>query len=142
MYSQERELQKLRYTVHNMARVEECIAEAFTYEEITNFSNMYFSRVNNMNAPTTRYQVVRDVLSSELSNFQCKGKCVGAPSAYYITGKEWNYSMLYMYTNMVEVGPYFKKFDKTHWTSHNKPTLKQLDHLCEHGLKGGPSSLK
>jgi hypothetical protein len=28
---------------------------------------------------------------------------LGAPSAHYITDKEWNYSMLYMYTNMEEV---------------------------------------
>jgi hypothetical protein len=69
MYSQERELKKLRYTVHNKARVEGCIAEAFTFKEITNFSNMYFSRVKNMNAPTMWYHVVRDVSFSELSNF-------------------------------------------------------------------------
>jgi hypothetical protein len=69
MYSQERELKKHRYTVHNKARVEGCIAEAFTFKEITNFSNMYFSRVKNMNAPTMRYHVVRDVSFSELSNF-------------------------------------------------------------------------
>jgi hypothetical protein len=30
MYSQERELKKLRYTVRNKAKVEGCIAEAFT----------------------------------------------------------------------------------------------------------------
>jgi hypothetical protein len=27
---------------------------------------------------------------------------------------EWNYIMLYMYTNMEEVQPYFKMFDKTY----------------------------
>jgi hypothetical protein len=52
MYSQERELKKLRYMVHK-ARVEGCILEAFTCKEITNFSSMYFSCANNMNAPTT-----------------------------------------------------------------------------------------
>jgi hypothetical protein len=103
MYSQERELKKLRYTVRNKARVEGCIAEAFVCKEITNFLSMYFSRVNNMNAPTTRYHVVRDVPLSELSIFQWKGTCVGATSAHYITDKEWNYSMLYLYTDMVEV---------------------------------------
>jgi hypothetical protein len=35
-----------------------------------------------------------------------------ATSAYYVTDKEWKYSMLYLYTNMVEVEPYFEKFDK------------------------------
>jgi hypothetical protein len=53
MYSQERELIKLRYTVCNKARVDGCIAEAFTCKEITNFSSMYFLCANNVNAPTT-----------------------------------------------------------------------------------------
>jgi hypothetical protein len=47
--------------------------------------------------------------------------------------------MLYMYTNMKEVKPYFEKFDKTYWTSHEQPTLKQLNQIYKHGLKGGPS---
>jgi hypothetical protein len=143
MYSQERELKKLRYTVHNKSRVEGCIVEAFTCKEITNFSSMYFSRANNVNAPTTRYHVVRDVPLSELLIFQWNDIGVGAPScAHYVTDKEWNYSMLYLYTNMVEVEPYFEKFDKTYWTSHVQPILKQLDHMCDHGLKAGPSFLK
>jgi hypothetical protein len=52
MYSQERELQKLRYMVRNKERIEGCITEAFSCKEITNFSSMYFSHANNMNAPT------------------------------------------------------------------------------------------
>jgi hypothetical protein len=56
MYSQERELKKLRYMVHNKARVEGCIVEAFACKEITNFSSMYFSRANNVNAPTMWWQ--------------------------------------------------------------------------------------
>jgi hypothetical protein len=111
MYNQERELKKLRSIVRNKARVEGCIAEAFTCKKIINFSSMYFSRANNVNAPTTRYHVVRDVPLSELSIFQCKGIGVGAPSAHYVTDKEWNYSMLYLYMNKVEVKPYFEKFD-------------------------------
>jgi hypothetical protein len=70
MYSQERELKKLRYTVCNKARVEGCIAESFACKEITNFSSMYFSRANNMNASMMRYHVVKDVMLSELSIFQ------------------------------------------------------------------------
>jgi hypothetical protein len=107
-------------------------------KEIMNFSSMYFSHANNVNAPTTRYHVVKDVSLSELSIFQWKGAVVVATSAHYVTNKEWNYFMLYLYTNMVEVEPYFKMFDKTYWTSHVQPTLKQLDHMCEHGLEGGP----
>jgi hypothetical protein len=48
MYSQERELKKLRYMIRNKARAEGCIAGAFAYKEITNFSSMYFSRANNV----------------------------------------------------------------------------------------------
>jgi hypothetical protein len=135
-------LKKLRYTIYNKARVELCIAEAFARKEITNFSCMYFSCANNMNAPTTWYHVVRDISLSELSIFLWKGTSVGAPSVHYVTDKEWNYSMLYLYTNMVEAEPYFEKFDKIYWTSHVQPTLKQLDHMREHGLKGGLSFLK
>jgi hypothetical protein len=69
MYIQEKEFKKLRYTVRNKARVEGCIAEAFACKEITNFSSMYFSHANNVNAPTMRYHVVRDVPLSELSIF-------------------------------------------------------------------------
>jgi hypothetical protein len=139
MYSQERELRKLNM-VHN--KVEGSITEAFACKEITNFSSMYFSRANKVNAPTTRYHVVKDVPLSELSIFQWKGTSVRATSAHYVTDKEWNYSMLYVYTNMVEVEPYFEKFDKTYWTSCVQPKLKQLDHMCEHGLKSGPGFLK
>jgi hypothetical protein len=85
--------------VRNKARVEGCIAEAFACKEITNFSSMYFSRANNVNAPITWYHIVKDVLLSELSIFQWKGTCVGATSAHYVTDKEWNYSMLYLYMN-------------------------------------------
>jgi hypothetical protein len=47
--------------------------------------------------------------------------------------------MLYMFINMEEVQPFFKLFDKTNWTSQEQPTLKQLDYMHEHGLKGDVS---
>jgi hypothetical protein len=128
--------------VRNKAGVEGCIVEAFACKEITNFSSMYFSRANNVIAPTTWYHVVRDVPLSEMSIFQCNGTCVGATSAHYVIDKEWNYSMLYLYTNMVEVEPYFEKLEKIYWTSRVQPTLKQLDHVHEHRIKGGPSFQK
>jgi hypothetical protein len=73
MYSQERELKKLRVTVCNKARVEGCIADAFICKEITNFSSKYFSCANNVNAHTMRYHIVEEVLLNELSIFQWKG---------------------------------------------------------------------
>jgi hypothetical protein len=68
-YSQERELKKLRSTMYNKARVEGCITKAFTCKEIMNFPIMYFSRADNMNAHTTRYQIVEEVPLSELKIF-------------------------------------------------------------------------
>jgi hypothetical protein len=53
MYSQERELKKLRVTVRNKAKVYGSIAEAFTCKDIMNFSSKYFSRANNVNAHTS-----------------------------------------------------------------------------------------
>jgi hypothetical protein len=38
--------------MRNKVRVEGCITDAFVYKEIMNFSSMYFSRANNVNAHT------------------------------------------------------------------------------------------
>jgi ATP:corrinoid adenosyltransferase len=92
MYSQERELKKLRVTVHNKARVDGCIVEAFACKEIMNFLSKYFSRTNNVNAHMAWYHIVEEVLLSELSIY-----------AHYVMYDEWNYTILYMYTNMEEV---------------------------------------
>jgi hypothetical protein len=68
-----------------------------------NFSSMYFSPANNVNAHRTRYQIVEEVPLTELKIFQWKGNCVRATSAHYVTDEEWHYTMLYMYRNMEEV---------------------------------------
>jgi hypothetical protein len=47
--------------------------------------------------------------------------------------------MLYMYMNMEEVQPYFELFDKTYWKRSGQLTLKQLDSMHHHGVKGGAS---
>jgi hypothetical protein len=112
IYSQERELKKLRAIVCNKSRVEGCIAEAFACKEITNFSSIYFSCVKNVNAHTLRYNIEEVVPLSELKIFQWNGKGVGATSAHFVTDEERNYTMLYMYTDMKEGIPYFEKFDK------------------------------
>jgi hypothetical protein len=108
-------------------------------KEITNYSSKYFSRANNMNALTMWYHIIDEVPLSELLIFQWKSKGVGSPSAHYVTNDKWNYTMLYMYTNMEEVQPYFEIFDKIYWKRCGQPTLKQLDSMRQHGDKGGPS---
>jgi hypothetical protein len=82
------------------------------------------------------------VLLCELKIFQWNGKGVGATGAHFVTSEEWNYTMLYLYTNMEEVIPYFEKFDKIYWKRSEQHTLKQFDHMREHGIKGGPSFVK
>jgi hypothetical protein len=79
---------------------------------------------------------------SELKIFQWNGKGVGVTSAHFVMNEEWNYTMLYMYMNMEEVIPYFEKFDKIYWKQSEQPTLRQLYHMREHGIKGGPSFMK
>jgi hypothetical protein len=100
--------------VRNKAMVDGCITEAFACKEITNFSINYFSHTNNVNSHTMRYHMVEEAPMTELSIFQWKDKGVGAHSAHYVTDDELNYTMLYMYTNMEEVQPYFDMFDKTY----------------------------
>jgi hypothetical protein len=142
MYSQERELKKLRYTLRNKARVEGYIAEAFGCKEITNFSSMYFSRANNVNAPTTQCHVVRDVLLTELPIFQWKGIDVGLQ--VHIMSWIWSGTIPCFICTRTwwKSNHILESLTKTYWTSHVQPTLKQLDHMHEHGLKGGPSFLK
>jgi hypothetical protein len=45
---------------------------------------------------------------SEQKIFQWNGKGFGATSAHFVTDEEWNYTTLYMSTNMEEVIPYFE----------------------------------
>jgi hypothetical protein len=85
MYSQERELKKLRVTVCKKARVQGYIADAFACKDITNFLSKYFSCANNVNAHTTQYHIVEEISLSELSIFQWKGKGVGAPSVHIMS---------------------------------------------------------
>jgi hypothetical protein len=63
--------------VRNKARVEGCIAHAFACKEIMNFSSMYFSRANNINAHTPRYHIEEVVLLSELKIFNGMVKVLG-----------------------------------------------------------------
>jgi hypothetical protein len=69
---------------------------------------------HHMNAHMPRYHIVEEVSLSELKIFQWKGKGVGASTSHFVMDEEWNYTMLYMYTNMEEVEPYFDLFDKIH----------------------------
>jgi hypothetical protein len=57
MYHIERALRYLKSMVGNRARVEGCIAKAFTLMEVAYFSSYYFAEEHNVNAPTIWYHV-------------------------------------------------------------------------------------
>jgi hypothetical protein len=108
MYSQERELKKLRATVRNKARVEGCIAEAYAAKEISNFSSKYFAKKRNVYATAERYHDAAEKPSSDRKIFQWKGQPVGSYTAHHVEYEELNLAMLYMYSNMEEVEKYFE----------------------------------
>jgi len=108
MYHIERALKYLRAMVGNKARVEGCIAEAFSLKEISYFSSVYFVDEHNVNAPTIRYNVDDNPPTSNLKMFQWRGTTSSSSSTpYYHTQEERTSALLYMYTNMEEMEPYF-----------------------------------
>ena len=108
MYHIERALKYLRGMVGNKARVEGCIAEAFLLKEVAYFSSVYFAEEHNVNAPTMRYNVDNEPPISDLKNFQWRGTTAsGSSMVYYHTPKERTSALLYMYSNMEEMEPYF-----------------------------------
>jgi hypothetical protein len=78
MYHIERALSYLKSMVHNRARVEECITEAFTLKEVAHFSSVYFVEEHIVNAPTMRSNVDEELLCSDLSIFASRGTTVGS----------------------------------------------------------------
>lgn len=94
--------------VGNKGRVEGCIAEEFKYKEITSFTSVYFAEGHNVNAPTLRYHVAEDVSCSDLSIFKWRGNNFGVFTDYRLDREEHLSALLYMYSNMDEMTPYFK----------------------------------
>jgi hypothetical protein len=107
MYHIERALKKHRAVVRNKAKVEGSIAEEFKLKEIAYFSNVYFAEQHNVNTPTLRYHMDKDIPCSDLQIFEWTGVTVGASIAYQPTEEEQISALLYMYTNMDEMDQYF-----------------------------------
>jgi hypothetical protein len=108
MYHIERELRYLKPMVGNRARVEGCIAEAFTLKEVAYFSSVYFAEEHNVNAPTMRYNVDEESPCSDLSIFASRGTTVGSSTSYYSTPEERKAALLYMYANIDGMDKYFE----------------------------------
>jgi hypothetical protein len=94
--------------VDNRARVEGCIAKAFTLKEVAYFSSVYFAEEHNANAPTMRYNVDEESPCSDLSIFVSRGTTVGSSTSYYSTPEERKAVLLYMYANIDGMDKYFE----------------------------------
>jgi hypothetical protein len=53
------------------------------------------------------YHVHEDDPHSDLSIFKSKGTTVGVGRVYHLSEEDWNYALLYMYTNLDEMTYYF-----------------------------------
>jgi hypothetical protein len=95
MYHIERTLRYPKPMVGNRARVEGCIAEAFTLKEVAYFSSVYFAEEHNINALLMRYNVVEEPPCSNLSIFPSRGTTVGSSMSYYSTSEERKVVLLY-----------------------------------------------
>ena len=89
------------------------------------------------NVRLTRYHIVDEAPLTDLSVFQWKGKGVGVCTAHLVDTNERNRMMLYMYTNMPELLPYFEVFDDMYRPPGQLLTQKQTDDIRLNGARGG-----
>jgi hypothetical protein len=108
MYHNERAIRYLKSMVVNRARVERCIAEAFTLKEVAYFSSVYFVEEHNVNAPMMRYNVDEEPPCSDLTIFESRGTIVSSSTSYYSTSEERKAALLYIYTNIDGMDKYFE----------------------------------
>jgi hypothetical protein len=107
IYHIEIALKYLRAMVSNKARVEGSITKSFLLKEITYFSSVYFVEEHNVNALTLRYNVDEEPPLSDLKNFQWRGTTTSNSTTYYYTQEKRTSALLYMYSNMEEMDPFF-----------------------------------
>jgi hypothetical protein len=103
----ERALKYLRSMVSNKARVEGCIVESFLLKETTYFLSVYFMEEHNVNALTLRYNVDEEPPPSDLKIFQWRGTPASNSMTYYYTQEEQTSTLLYMYSNIEKMDPFF-----------------------------------
>jgi hypothetical protein len=108
MYHIERTLRYIKPMVGNRARVEGCIAEAFTLKEVAYFLHVYFAEEHNVNAPTMWYNVDEEPPYSDQSIFASRAATVGSSTSYYSTSEERKAALLYMYANIDGMDTYFE----------------------------------
>ena len=104
-YPIERCLKTLRKKCKNKGKIEASIASAFTMEEVSNFTTLYYSdNLPSVHNPPPRYNA--DENASSLSLFRGQLGRAGASTNKPLTNVEWHKIMLYVLTNLEEVDPY------------------------------------
>jgi hypothetical protein len=76
---------------------------------------------------------------TKLSAFQWQGKEFRASTSHLLDTSECNKSLLFLYTNIEELYPYFEIFENTYRVTTQRLTLKELDDLRLNGVSGSPS---
>ena len=102
-YPIERCLKTLHKKCRNKARIEASIAEAYILEEVSNFTEKYYTKkLPNVHNPPPRYNAGEN--ESKLSLFQ--GQLRSVRTTKQLKNEEWRSIMLYVLTNLVEVQPF------------------------------------
>ena len=91
----------------NKARIEASIAEAYIIEEVSNFTEKYYTEnLPSVYNPPPRYNAGKN--KSNLSLFQGQLESVSASTTKQLKNEEWCSIMLYVLTNLVEVQPFIR----------------------------------
>ena len=103
-YPIERCLKAIRKKCRYKAKIEASIAEASILEEVTNFTQLYYTtNLPSMHNPLPRYNANEN--ESNLSLFQGRLRSASASTTKQLKNEEWRSIMLYLLTNLVEVQP-------------------------------------
>ena len=104
-YPIERCLKAVHKKCRNKAKIKASIAEASILEEVTNFTQLYYTEnLPSVHNPLRRYNV--DKNESNLSLFQGQLSRSSGSTNKRLENEEWRSIMLYVLTNLVEVQPF------------------------------------
>jgi len=104
-YAIERVLKTLRLKSRNKCQIEGSIGEAFSLEEVSNFTTTYYAEnLPSVHNPPPRYNA--DENESTLSLFQGQLGRASEGTPKTLASEEWRKIMLYILTNLKEVEPY------------------------------------
>jgi hypothetical protein len=76
-------------------------------KEVSYFTSVYFAEEHNVYAATMRYNVDEEPPVSDLNIFQWRGTSTSKGMFYHLSMDERMSALLYMYSNMEEMEPYF-----------------------------------